>query len=362
MIVRVVAPAARLWLLLVTTGFTSATLTADVFATTPTVTTAVRSPAVAGVLPTVAGENETVSLIGVAAVTVPTPLLNSIVLFASVVASKPKPLISSVPSAARLVALAVTTGTTVATLAAAVPTKFPVVKTWAVKSPTAVGLTVNATVSDVLVLAVTVPTAPLLKLTVLLLGVELKPTPVITTWLALMASGLLLIATVGITLATPTAVPLDIELLVTTAVRLPTEVGAPSKVTVSDVAVAVVTVPVAPLFNTILLFAGVGSNPKPLITKVAALTSKAALALVTTGATVATATAAVLVAPSVVTIAVRLPADVGLVLKSTVIEVAVRPVALTVPTAPLLKVTEFSVFVVLKPNPLIVTEAPLAEI
>ena len=128
------------------------------------------------------------------------------------------------------------------------------------------------------------------------------------------------------------------------------------------ITVAVVTVPVAPLFNTILLFAGVGSNPKPLITKVAALTSKAALALVTTGATVATATAAELLAPSVVTIAVRLPADVGLVLKSTVIEVAVRPVALTVPTAPLLKVTEFSVFVVLKPNPLIVTEAPLAEI
>ena len=75
------------------------------------VTIAVRLPASTGVV-----ENAIVSVVAVAAVTVPTaPLLNATVLLAAVV-SKPKPLIVSVAAlAARLSVLLVTTGLTLAT-------------------------------------------------------------------------------------------------------------------------------------------------------------------------------------------------------------------------------------------------------
>ena len=63
--------------------------------------------------------------------------------------------------------------------------------------------------------------------------------------------------------------------------------------------------------------------------------------------------------PAVATIAVRLPA-LGLALKETVNVVAFALV--TVPTAPLLKVTVFWLAVLLNPVPVIVTVAALAAI
>ncbi len=216
------------------------------------------------------------------------------------------------------------------------------------------------TVSKVAVAVVTVPTAPLLNTIVLLAGVELKPTPAIATVVALMAKLDPLVVTTGFTVATSTAVPLDTELLVTTTVRLPTEVGLSSKVTVSDVGDAVVTVPAAPLLNATVLFAARVSNPKPAIVIVSASDSRLDALLVTTGTTVATLTAAELLAPSVVTIAVRSPADVGAVVKLIVNDVAVA--LPTVPAAPLLNTTVFWLAVVLKPKPLIVIDVPLAEI
>lgn len=78
-------------------------------------------------------------------------------------------------------------------------------------------------------------------------------------------------------------------MVVTIAVRLPAVVGLVLKVTVMDVAEALVTVPTAPLLNTTVLLPGVKSKPRPLITTVEALAAmvKPALAL-TTGVTRAT--------------------------------------------------------------------------
>jgi len=55
----------------------------------------------------------------------------------------------------------------------------PLVKTIAVRFPMLVGWVVKVTVNWVAVAAVTVPTAPLLKVTVFLLGVVEKPEPLI---------------------------------------------------------------------------------------------------------------------------------------------------------------------------------------
>jgi len=57
--------------------------------------------------------------------------------------------------------------------------------------------------------------------------------------------------------------PLLIPLVVTTAVKLPRLVGLVVKVIVSDVEVAPVTTPTAPLLKTIVLWAAVKSKPKP---------------------------------------------------------------------------------------------------
>lgn len=53
------------------------------------------------------------------------------------------------------------------------------------------------------------------------------------------------------------------EFVVTTAVRLPTEVGLVVKVTSSVVALDAVTVPTAPLLKTTELLPAVASKPKP---------------------------------------------------------------------------------------------------
>ena len=106
-----VALAARLAVLLVTTG-----VTVDICAAAPllillVLTTAVKLPAVVGFI-----ENVTVRDVAVAVVTEPTaPSFRTTVLFPGVV-SNPKPLIATVSElAARLDVLLVTTGVTVAT-------------------------------------------------------------------------------------------------------------------------------------------------------------------------------------------------------------------------------------------------------
>ena len=96
-----------------------------------------------------------------------------------------------------------------------------------------------------------------------------------------------LTVTTGITLATLTAVPLEKPFVVTTTVRLPAVVGFVENVTVSDVAVAAVTVPTAPLSKVTMLFAATVLKPKPVIVTVDALAANDVVAAVTAGATVA---------------------------------------------------------------------------
>ena len=71
----------------------------------------------------------------------------------------------------------------------------------------------------------------------------------------------MLLVTTGMTVATCTAVPLVFPSVVTIAVRFPAAVGVCVKVTVSEVAVAAVTVPVAPSLKVTELLPGVGSKP-----------------------------------------------------------------------------------------------------
>lgn len=200
--------------------------------------------------------------------------------------------------------------------------------------------------------AVTVPTAPLLKVTVLLAAVVLKPVPAIVIVVAELARFALLLVTVGVTVAIWTAVPLLTLLVVTTAVKLPAE-GLVEKVTKSDVAVAVVTVPTAPLLNTTVLFAAVVLNPVPVMVTVVALDARFVVTRVTVGLMVDTCTAEPLLAELVVTTAVKLPSATGLVLNVTVSEVAEAVV--TVPTALLLKTTVLFAAVALNPKPLMTT-------
>lgn len=343
LMVMVVAFKARLAVLSVTTGFTSATCTAEPLFAPPVVTTAVKLPARVGLV-----ESVTVSEVAVAAVTVPTaPKLKTTVLLLATV-ENPTPLnVTVVALAARLVALLVTTGLTVATCTA-VPTLIPLTLTVAVRLP-AVGFVENVTVSALAVALVTVPTAPLLKVTVLFEVVMSKPNPLIVSVVSSAARLAVLLVMPPVTFATFNAAPLEKEFVVTTAVRFPSAVGLTANVTVNAVAVADVTVPIAPLLKTTLLREAVVSKPKPLMTMVAELIARSAVLLVTTGFTVATCTSLPLAIELLVTIAVRLPTDVGLVEKVTRSVLAFA--AVTVPTAPLLKDTVLFAAVASKPNP-----------
>lgn len=118
--------------------------------------------------------------------------------------------------------------------------------------------------------------------------------------------------------------------------------GAVENVTVSDVAVALVTVPTAPLLNVTTLLAAVVLKLVPAMVRVAVFAARLAVLAVTVGVvtlatTVATLTALPLVRVLVVTDAFKLPAAVGRVVKVMVMEVVVA--ADTVPTAPPEKVT-----------------------
>jgi hypothetical protein len=230
--------------------------------------------------------------------------------------------------------------------------------TIAVKLPATI-LEVNVIDKAVAVAEVTVPVMPLLKRTVLLVAVVSKPRPLIVRVVAFIARLLVLAVITGLPVATCTAAPLLTELQVTTAVKLPAVVGLVPKLTVSEVAVAAVTVPTAPLLNTTLLFPAVVSNPKPAMVMVVASTDITAALEVTDGATVATCTDDPLLTPLEVTVAVRLPAVRGLVLKDIVSDVAVADV--TVPTALLLNATVFCAALVWKPKPVMVIVAPLAD-
>ena len=353
LIVMVAALATTFALLVVTTGCTVATCTAEPLATLLTVTIAVRFPTAVGLVVRV-----TVSDVAVAAATVPTaPLLNKTV-FKLAVALKPAPAMTIVAALiGKPVVLLVTTGMTVATWTA-VPLAIVFVVTIAVILPSTFGRVESVTVRVVPVAVVTVPTAPLLSTTVFRFATGSKPKPLIVIVVAVMPSPVVLLVTTGTTLATLIAAPLDRLFVVTTAVRLPLAMGFVLSVTVREVAVAAVTVPTAPLLRTTVLLAGVGENPKPVIVSVAAFARRLPLVAVTTGVTVATCTAVLMLMLFVVTTAVRLPAVVGFVDRVTVREDVVA--AVTVPTAPLLKVTEFRLATGSKPRPLIVRVVAVA--
>lgn len=189
--------------------------------------------------------------------------------------------------AARLSVTAVTTGTTFP-----ICTAEPLLKafevTLAVMLPTVSGFEEKVTVSAVFDALVTVPTAPLLNVTKLSSAVELKPKPLMVTVEALAARSAVLLVTTGFTVATVTGAPLLALLEVTTTVKSPAAAGLVEKVTVSDVAVAAVTAPTAPLLKTTVVLAALVSKPKPLIVSVSAFASRSLLLLVTTGTTVAT--------------------------------------------------------------------------
>jgi len=148
-------------------------------------------------------------------------------------------------------------------------------------------------------------------------------------------------------------------LVVTIAVRLPLDVGRVDNVTVSDVDVAAVTVPTAPLLKTIVLRDGVGSKAKPVIVSTLALAARAVLLTSIDATTVATCTEFPLPTALVVTTADRPPTVVGRVESDTDSVVAVADV--TVPTASLLNTTVLFPAVVSKPIPMIVRVLELAE-
>lgn len=221
------------------------------------------------------------------------------------------------------------------------------------------GLVESVTVSEFVVAVVTVPTAPLLNTIEFRFAVALNPAPAITIVVALIGRPALLIVTMGTTVATWTAVPLAIVLVVTIAVILPREFGRVENVTVSVVSVAVVTVPTAPLLKTIVLRFATGSKPKPLIVIVVAVMPNPVVLLETTVTTFATLTAAPLDRLFDVTTAVRLLLAIGFVLSVIVREVAVA--AVTVPTAPLSRTTVLLDGVGSKPKPVMVSVAALAS-
>ena len=100
----------------------------------------------------------------------------------------------------------------------------PLVVTTAVRLP-AVARVENETVNAVAVADVTVPTAPLLKTTVLFAATVSNRVPAMTTELAVNARLVVAAVTVGRTPPTCTGAPLTTEFVVTTAVKFPSEVG-----------------------------------------------------------------------------------------------------------------------------------------
>ena len=154
------------------------------------------------------------------------------------------------------------------------------------------GAVSKVTVNWVEVAEVTWP-VPLLKVTVLLPAVVLKPVPPMVRVVAVEGTLVELEVTVGGEIAA-TMVATCTEVLVslkevTTAVRLPVALGCVLKVTVNWVAVALVTVPV-PVLRTTVLLAAVVSNPVPAMVRVVALIARPLVLKVTVGAATMVAT------------------------------------------------------------------------
>lgn len=229
----------------------------------------------------------------------------------------------------------------------------------AVKDPAATGFTVKVTVRDVADAVVTVPKAPLLNVTALRDATGSKPKPAIVTVVALAARFAMPEVITGVTVATWMALPLARLLVVTIAVRLPAVVGLVVNVTVSDVAVAEVTVPTAPLLNTTEFCDAVGLNPSPVMVTVPAFAARFVVVAVTEGVIVATAMLLPFEMPFEITDADNAPTLVGRVDSDTVSVVAVA--AVTDPTAPLLNVTVLLAAVVSNPYPKIDSVVALAD-
>ena len=141
--------------------------------------------------------------------------------------------------------------------------------TTAVKLPAAVGSVVKVTVSELADADVTLPTAPSLKATESLDVVAEKPMPAMVIVDALLARlvvfGVIEYRWIRDRGDLHMEVPLATPSTVTIAVKMPLAVGFVVKVTVSEVADALVTVPTAPLLKLTLSLAAVGSKAKPLI-------------------------------------------------------------------------------------------------
>ena len=120
-------------------------------------------------------------------------------------------------------------------------------------------------------------------------------------------------------------------LVVTTAVKLPAVAGFVENVTVSEVVVAEVTVPTAPLSKTTVLFAAVGSKLVPVIVTVVAVAVRFVAVAVTVGDTLAMAVDALL-KPPVVTTTDKGPPTSGNAARVTLSDVEVA--AVIIPTAP----------------------------
>ena len=129
--------------------------------------------------------------------------------------------------------------------------------TIAVKLPAEVGAVVRLMVRVVAVAAATVPTAPLLKTTALLTAVVENPTPVMIRVLVFAAKrAVVLVVTTGLTSAIEAPELPTMLLEVIDAVRVPAAAGLVENVTVSDVAVAAVTTPTAPLLKVTTFLLG----------------------------------------------------------------------------------------------------------
>ena len=148
---------------------------------------------------------------------------------------------------------------------------------------------------------------------------------------------------------------------VTIAVKEPDPVGVVVRVSVSCVAVEETTVPIAPKFRATVLPEAVVSNPEPAMINVVSVRAWVVVLRVTVGAgtMVATCTAAPLVPPYEVTIAVNAPVLVGFVENVTVSCVVVA--AETVPNAPRfapkVSKTELPAAVVSNPEPAMINVA-----
>lgn len=163
----------------------------------------------------------------------------------------------------------------------------PLVVTIAVRLPAVVGFVVNVIVRDVVVADVTVPTAPLSRTTVLFAAVGSKLLPVIVTVVPLAEMLLVVGVTTGDTVATAVAALLKKD-AVTTTFSGPAMFGNAANVMLSEVVVAAVMIPTAPLLKLTELLVIVESKPKPAIVRVVVPAANVVVLDVTVGTTRAT--------------------------------------------------------------------------